>query len=86
MSAAGGSAGDGSGTVMEHLSDNNVRYFVSFERITEENLRLAARVNSHILHCEKCFEAVRNRQRVYDLARAEGAAETENAEELGIGA
>lgn len=51
---------------MNHLSIDEVIEFVSFNKMTKENLELAARVNAHICRCEKCLELVNKYQAIYD--------------------
>ena len=51
---------------MEHLTVEEMIDFVSFDRIDEESLALAAKVNAHILSCDACRKKVAAFQTVYD--------------------
>ena len=43
---------------MTHLSVEEMIDFVSFEKLTEENIALAKKVNEHICSCKECFQKV----------------------------
>ena len=65
---------------MDHLSLNEIIDFVSFEKLSDETLELAANVNSHLLLCKQCREAVRAYQAVYDeFCRLDSKEEFRNA-------
>jgi hypothetical protein len=51
---------------MTHLSVEEMIDFVSFEKLTEENIALAKKVNEHICSCKKCFQKVSAFQTVYE--------------------
>lgn len=51
---------------MSHLTNEEILRFVSFETLSDENLKLAAKVNSHILKCDTCLDLVREQQERYD--------------------
>ena len=51
---------------MNHLTKEEIQQFVSFKTLDQENLKLAAKVNSHILECDACLNAVRELQERYD--------------------
>ena len=51
---------------MTHLTVEEIIDFVSFEKLTEENIALAKKVNEHICSCEVCFEKVSAFQMVYE--------------------
>lgn len=51
---------------MEHLTVEEMIDFVSFNKIDNEFLSLASRVNTHILRCKACREKVAAFQLVYD--------------------
>lgn len=51
---------------MEHLSVDEIMDFVSFTKIDEESLALAAKVTGHICECAQCRESVRSFQLIYD--------------------
>ncbi len=53
---------------MNHLTNEEIQQFVSFKILSDENLKLAARVNSHILKCDSCLNLVREWQNNYDRA------------------
>ncbi|MBQ4238440.1 MAG: hypothetical protein II698_03945 [Ruminococcus sp.] len=53
---------------MNHLTNEEIQQFVSFKILSDENLKLAARVNSHILKCDSCLNLVRKWQDNYDRA------------------
>ncbi|WP_405344899.1 hypothetical protein [Ruminococcus sp.] len=53
---------------MNHLTNEEIQQFVSFKILSDENLKLAARVNSHILKCDSCLNLVREWQDNYDRA------------------
>ena len=44
---------------MEHLTIDEIARFVSFTELNEVDIKLASRVNSHILRCTECREKVR---------------------------
>ena len=51
---------------MTHLSVEEMIDFVSFEKLTEENIALAKKVNEHICSCKECFQKVSAFQTVYE--------------------
>lgn len=51
---------------MKHLTIDEIINFVTFDTISEENLKLAAMVNNHIMVCERCREKVKAYQAVSD--------------------
>lgn len=51
---------------MKHITVDEVIGFVSFTRLDAETKALAAKVNSHIIHCPACMRTVRAFQLVYD--------------------
>lgn len=51
---------------MNHLTNEEIQQFVSFKILSDDNLKLAARVNSHILKCDSCLNLVREWQDNYD--------------------
>ena len=51
---------------MNHLTDDEITGFVSFDTLGNESMELASRVNYHILRCEECRERVRISQKLYD--------------------
>ena len=62
---------------MNHLTDDEITGFVSFDTLGNESMELASRVNYHILRCEECRERVRISQKLYDEAAFEPAGITE---------
>ena len=50
---------------MSHLTNEEIQQFISFKKLSDENLKLAAKVNSHILECDTCLELVRELQEQY---------------------
>lgn len=53
---------------MNHLTTDEILQFVSFTTVDDESLRLASRVNSHILQCEECRNMVIEYQKHYDAS------------------
>lgn len=51
---------------MEHLSVEEMIDFVSFNKLNDEFLSLASKVNTHTLRCKECREKVAAFQLVYD--------------------
>ena len=51
---------------MKHLTVDEIIGFVSFDKINEETLALASKVNNHIGVCEECLRKVRTFQLVND--------------------
>lgn len=51
---------------MSHLTSEEISRFVSFETLGDDNIALAAKVNSHILKCDLCLSLVREAQKRYD--------------------
>ena len=57
---------------MEHLTIEDIIQFVTISVIDENSIRLASRVNAHILQCDLCRKRVYAFQTVYDeFARME---------------
>lgn len=53
----------------EHLSLEELSKFVWMERITPETMKLALRVNQHLLVCPDCAHQVEQMQTVYEQAQ-----------------
>ena len=51
---------------MNHLTTNEIIDFVMENRLNDNFLQLASRVNAHILKCDKCLALVEAYQTVYD--------------------
>lgn len=51
---------------MKHLTVEEMIDFVSFNKLDNEFLSLASKVNTHILRCDECREKVTAFQMVYD--------------------
>ena len=51
---------------MKHLTVDEIIDHVSFERLDQQTLENAAKVNSHIRCCSRCLRKVRAFQIVYD--------------------
>ena len=51
---------------MNHLTTTDIIDFVSINRIDENSLNLASKVNGHILKCDDCLKLVKAFQEVYD--------------------
>ncbi len=43
---------------MKHLTIDEIIAFVTMDALTDENIQFAAKVNGHIIACEKCREKV----------------------------
>lgn len=65
---------------MEHLRIENIIEFVSFDTLSEENIKASALVNEHLCECEQCRKVVRAAQLIYDTLLCE-CAEKETARE-----
>lgn len=64
---------------MDHLTTNEIIEFVSIRTPDAASLRLASRVNGHILQCRECLRLVEAFQNVSDeLQMMERTAEYEN--------
>ncbi len=51
---------------MTHLTVEEIIDFVSFDKLTEENIALAKKVNEHICSCKSCFEKVSAFQLIFE--------------------
>ena len=51
---------------MTHLTVEEIIDFVSFDKLTEENIALSKKVNEHICSCKACFDKVTAFQSVYE--------------------
>lgn len=51
---------------MTHLTVEEIIDFVSFDKLTEENIALSKKVNEHICSCKDCFDKVSAFQSVYE--------------------
>lgn len=51
---------------MTHLTVDEMINFVSFDRVNEDSLAIAVKVNSHIRGCEECLDKLRAFQTVHD--------------------
>lgn len=51
---------------MNHLTTTEIIDFVSINKIDNNSLKLASKVNGHILKCDDCRKLVRAFQEVYD--------------------
>lgn len=51
---------------MEHLTLDQIIQFVTMDEINDENLKLAAYVNNHIMLCDECRKKVEAYQAVND--------------------
>lgn len=51
---------------MTHLTVEEIIDFVSFDKLTEENIALAKKVNEHICSCKTCFEKVSAFQLIFE--------------------
>lgn len=57
---------------MNHLTIDEILEFVMMEKLDARSLRLASRVNGHILRCDECLEKVKEFQLVCEkLGRIE---------------
>ena len=45
---------------MNHLTTTEIIDFVSISKMDADSLKLASRVNGHILKCDECLKLVRN--------------------------
>lgn len=57
---------------MKHLTVDEIIDFVSFEKMDNESLANASKVNTHIISCASCLKKVRAFQAVYDELTALG--------------
>lgn len=51
---------------MKHLTIDQITDFISIDSLNAASLELSCLVNEHIRECDKCLEAVRAFQNVYD--------------------
>ena len=51
---------------MNHLTVNAIIKFISFDEVNEENLKLAADVNKHIIECPVCRKKISDIERTID--------------------
>lgn len=51
---------------MEHLTIEEIIDFVSFNKLNDESISLAKKVNLHILKCDECREKVAAYQTICD--------------------
>jgi len=51
---------------MKHLTVDELIDFVSMNRMDEQSMELASKVNTHIGECENCLRKLRAFQLVYD--------------------
>ena len=65
---------------MKHLTVDEMIDFVSFNKLDNESLALAAKVNAHIFECADCRKKISAFQTVYDELIKMG--EKENISEL----
>ncbi len=45
--------------MMKHLTTDEIKAFLAIAKLDEESLRLASRVNAHILKCDECMNKVK---------------------------
>ena len=51
---------------MNHLTTTEIIDFVSINKMDADSMKLASRVNGHILKCDECLKLVESFQEVYD--------------------
>lgn len=51
---------------MNHLTTTEIIDFVSINKMDAVSMKLASRVNGHILKCDECLKLVKAFQEVYD--------------------
>lgn len=51
---------------MDHLTIEEMLEFVTMKKLDERTLKLASRVNAHILRCDECLEQVKELQVIYE--------------------
>ncbi|MBQ8058113.1 MAG: hypothetical protein IJ275_07270 [Ruminococcus sp.] len=51
---------------MKHLTIDEIKKFVSINKMDDESMSLASKVNLHILKCDKCLKVVEAYQELYD--------------------
>ena len=51
---------------MNHLTTTEIIDFVSISKMDAVSMKLASRVNGHILKCDECLKLVESFQEVYD--------------------
>ena len=51
---------------MNHLTTTEIIDFVSISKMDADSMKLASRVNGHILKCDECLKIVESFQEVYD--------------------
>ncbi len=49
-----------------HLTTDEILNFITMESLTQENVTLAAQVNSHIMQCDECRKKVEAFQALND--------------------
>ena len=57
---------------MNHLTTTEIIDFVSISKMDADSLKLASRVNGHILKCDECLKLVESFQEVYDELQSMG--------------
>ncbi len=63
---------------MEHLTIEDIIQFVTISVIDESSIRLASKVNTHILQCDLCRKKVSAFQTVYDEFLSNNASKNQN--------
>lgn len=76
----------------KHLTTSEILNFVTLRAMSDDNVALAIKVNTHILRCDQCLAKVRRYQNILDSAESENKPEVsfwkneenESAEDTGI--